>query len=450
MAKKLIRILFFILNINFLFAQNGLTTCYPKELYPGMNFITIENSSGIDRITYTKSSRTIVKVPVIKDCPKSVDISAEVLEDSTQESISLTVYACNGTFSSYAILQRKWQILKEKITRLRVGRDTCIKCVVYSGDKIMIDSITIAHPDCKIKILSEDAPPYQINNDTLHYRVCFKPTTVIKDSAKIVVHVKRSFPNKGLFTYSIAKPLKLESYIPEKPVSMGSGGAINDEPNVIDPTFFRHIAMPTAETIDRGKSYVGNYDVVGWVAGIGLAPRIEMMFLGSYIPESIFKVRLISLGLKYEPVRLGLFNFLVGTHVALSESKDSKIRLVAPYGILSYGNKENRISIGGGYAWKEHTKQNDVFNRDATIAAIGGYYQFAKNWKVAGEWYYIETSGIAPVAATCRYFTDKWAFDFGLGMDLSSSSGLQFTSALGGEVKKVSIGPILSFFYTFN
>lgn len=448
--KSIYYIAFIFLFLPKLFSQTGSTTCYPQELYPGMNYITIKSTKGIERITFTKSAFANVVIPSFKKCTNELDVSVEVLLDSTQESVSFTVFTCDDNFTTFSILQHRWQIQKEKTGKIRVGRDTCLKCIVYSAEKVIIDSINIEFTDCKVKVLRDENPPYLVESDTLHYNVCFTPTKVLKETTFIKVYVKRNFPNKGLFQYVINKPLKIESYIPEVNVSkMKASGALEYSPAIIDPTYFRNIAMPTAQTIDHGKFYVGNYDLVGWIAGIALAPRIEMLFIGSYIPDFITKLRLFTIGLKVEPIRYGLFNLLVGAHYAISDSKDSKIETIAPYSIISFGDKQKRISFAGGHAWKEHTTPNEIFQRNASIAAIGGYYQIGKNWKIAGEWYYIETSGIAPIAVTGRYFTENLAFDFGFGIDVSNSGGVNFTSALGGEIKKASIAPILSLIYVF-
>lgn len=118
--KSIYYIAFIFLFLPKLFSQTGSTTCYPQELYPGMNYITIKSTKGIERITFTKSAFANVVIPSFKKCTNEVDVSVEVLLDSTQESVSFTVFTCDDNFTTFSILQHRWQIQKKKQAKLEL------------------------------------------------------------------------------------------------------------------------------------------------------------------------------------------------------------------------------------------------------------------------------------------------------------------------------------------
>lgn len=423
----------------------GGTTVYPTRLYPGENVITITNERGIDKIRYRASTNTTVEVPVIRGCPRTIDIRVRVASPTTNENMDLTVYDCNGSFGTHALTAENWTIRREFTGEVEVGRDTCITCEIITGDEKMIDSITMDNPSFRVMV-PEGGPPWLATDSSFTYRICYKPERVESIDESIRLYVRRSQPNAGLTQYVINKPVNAVG-VPAR-IVVKDPDPIDTIPPLEDPTTFRNILMPTAESVGSGRFFLGNYELVGWTAGYGFSDNFTGMMGVVVIPDLISRLLVATVGGKYEIFHEGDIRFATGFQYAYSSTAESDITVSAPYGILSYGNRARRISIGGGYSWKHHkTKTDGEFERNAYIVALGGDFTFARGWKVAAETYVVESSGLAPLAVTVRWFKERFAFDGGLVMDLAGTNDVRGTSTLSGEIRKLSIVPMVSFIW---
>lgn len=200
-----------------------------------------------------------------------------------------------------------------------------------------------------------------------------------------------------------------------------------------DPTTFRTISIPNAVIPPKGSVVVGVYDLIGLM--FAYAPSDNLMIIGggaAPLPDDWKGVNgqmygAWSLGLKGGFQLFDRLDVVGGFQYGMSmydreETKriESRIDVSTPYGALSYGDDDSRISITAGYAFKRHRvlgQDGEVaeFHRDAPLVGIGGDYRFAARWKICAEALSMRTLGYIPIATTVRFFGDTWALDAGVG-----------------------------------
>lgn len=425
----------------------GATTIYPDTLYPGDNIITIRNDRGIDKIRYRATSNTAVTLSATEGCPKQVDIRVHVDEATTSESIDLTLYDCGGGFATHHISTENWTIRRENTGRVQVGRDTCVPCRIETSHPRTVDSIVVNDPRFWVKVPPGGPPWIAVGND-FRYEVCYRPAKVENVQETIRLYLRRGMPNGGLTHYVIEKPIIAAGVPPPPPPEPEepdtTGPAL---PPLEDPTTFRNIVMPTAESLGKGRFFVGNYDLIGLLAGYGVTEEATLLFGAAAVPEFISRLLVVTIGGKYEFLNNGPLRAAVGFQYGFTSTEESDISLSAPYGVISYGDRRNRISLAAGYSWKDHKTAEGTFDRNAYIVAIGGDVTLSRGWKLVSEIYVIESSGILPLVATSRWFGDRYAFDAGLAIDLSGGNDVRGTGSLSGEVRNIRLGPVISFLW---
>jgi hypothetical protein len=213
-----------------------------------------------------------------------------------------------------------------------------------------------------------------------------------------------------------AVPLVLDT-LRAHPSTQGEPYAVAVEEEITDPTTHRAILMPTARSIDSGKVFVSNYDLVGWLAGYGLSDRLTLLAGLLYLPRFINYNVVATAGGRYELYREGIVRGALGMQANYSRSDVSTIVLLSPYAVISLGDDDRRLSAALGYTWRHHTPtQGEPFDRQAAVLAIGGDYRIGRNWKIAAEGYLLESAGTQPLAVALRYFTNRFAIDAGLGL----------------------------------
>ncbi len=425
----------------------------PLILYNGENVITIKSPKGIERVDHSSTRNIRIGSPTgfIRGCPDSVVVQVWVDSVSTDETLRLRVELCDGTVEQEDLSNRKWTIRHEYTGPVEVGADTCINCFVESTNHMFLDSISVQYPGLRVEIpaLRGGHGKYQIRGGIrFPYRVCYRPERTEKLTATILLHFQRDFPSGGLNSYTIQKPITLEAVLPPPPPEPEK---IPEPtlPALRDPTTFRNIVMPTAESPAKGRFFYGNFVVVGSLGGYGLSDRLSLLGGGVLIPDFIGPLYVGTLGLKYEFLRTGEFRAAAGGQVAFSSTEDSDIRTIAPYVVSSYGDEEHRLTAALGYGLKRHVTPLETFDRNALTLAIGGNTTVSRGWKIAAETYVIETSGIAPLLISARNFNNSFAFDFGLGIDLIGGSEIFFTNGLSGEIEHLAIAPFISAMWVF-
>lgn len=424
---------------------------YPTILYNGENIITIKHPQGIERIRAAGTRGVQPFAPNVTGCPKEVNVRVLVLNSSPQETVTFTVFDCNGNFSTIDITSENWTIRHERSGPVMIGRDTCLQCFISTSDDREVDSIFVANPQYRVIMPPKEHGKWIARGDDFKYQVCFRAERVETRTDTIRLAMRRGQPNGGLTQYTIEKPITTRSIPvppPPPPPKVSKKDSIRALlPPLIDPTTFRNIIMPTAESLGKGKAFVGSYDVVGLIGGYGITDRITVLGGGTYVPAAISQLLVGTIGAKWEFLREGNLSFAVGGHIGYSSIPESDITLAAPFTVASYGDRESRLNLAVGYTWKHHVTPFETFNRKAAVLGIGGDITLARGFKMAAEGYVLESSGIAPVVVTARWFGERWAFDAGLGADLANTEGLVFTSTLGGKVEKVAIAPIVSFLW---
>jgi len=421
------------------------TTVYPDLLYPGENIITITNDDGIEKIRFRSTSNTRVTVPPISGCPRQVNITVHVDDATTNESLDLTFHNCNGEFASTALRAENWTIKREYTGRVEIGKDTCVECEIQTTDPKTVDSIVVNNPRFSVRMPS-GGPPWRAVASEFHYFVCYRPSREENFRETIKLYIRRSQPNGGLTHYVIEKPINAVG-VPPPPPPKPDPRPIDTLPPLVDPTTFRNIVMPTAEALGQGRFFAGNYEVVGWLAGYGITDRATFLVGTAAVPKFISNLLVVTVGAKYEALSLGPLKVAVGYQYGFSSTDSSDITVSAPYGVVSYGDKRNRISLAGGYSWKHHKTKSESFDRNAAILALGGDMTIGRAWKLAAETYMIESSGLAPVAVTARWFQEHYALDFGLAVDLGGGNDVRGTGTFSGEIKDLRIAPIVSFIW---
>ena len=425
----------------------------PPVLYNGENVITIRSSQGIERIapSPTRNVRVETSLGFLRGCPNSVVVRAFVASPSTDETLNLTVYLCDGSIKIANIQNRKWTIRHEYTGKVELGADTCIDCFIESTVGMFLDSISVSASGLRVEIpaLRAGHGKYQVRGGKrFPYQVCYRPEREERLTDTILLHFQRDFPGGGLESYVIQKPITLEAVLPPPPPEPEKI-AKPALPALRDPTTFRNIVMPTAESPAKGSLFYGNFIVVGSVGGYGLSDRVSLLGGGVFVPGFIGPLYVGTLGLKYEFFRTDNFRAAAGGQVAFSSTEDSDIRTIAPYVVSSYGNAEHRLTAVLGYGLKRHVTSLETFDRNALTFAIGGNTTVTRGWKLAAETYIIETSGIAPLLISARSFNNSFAFDFGLGIDLVGGSEIIFTNGLSGEIEHLAIAPFLSAMWVF-
>ena len=428
-------------------------TVYPSTLYSGENVLTIYSPRGIERVSLTTTSNVIVRSSpgFLRDCPDSVQVRLYVSSVTSEEAAVLSIFECDGSYDTRTIPSEDWTIRHEYTGKVEVGSDTCLPCFVESTSPRILDSIVVHNPSVRVEIQER---PYRkgyrvVGGLPFRYNICYRPEREESVTDTNYLHFKREEPNGGFDSYVITKPITLQGRLPDVPVSREDTVSVPLLPPLRDPTTFRNIVMPTAESPGRGAIFYGNYMVVGSLAGYGLTDRLSLLGGGVFVPEFISKLYLGTIGGKFEFVRSGKLRGAVGAQYAFSSSEDSDISTFAPYVVGSFGDHDHRISIALGYGLKRHITPLETFDRNALTVAVGGNTTIARGWKLAAEWYGIESSGVSPLVVTARRFTNSFAFDFGLGFDLSEGSDVLFKDAFSGEITKLSIAPVLSAMWVF-
>ena len=431
------------------------TTLYPQILYRGPNVLTFSRPGGIEKIEIATSRYIVAErtTGFLTECPDTVSIDAIARSVTTSETLSATVYGCDGTTTEFNITTENWTIRPEFTGQVPMGGDSCLSCEIITSNPRFLDSITVTHPDLKVEIDSVRVRSKGFSGYTVtagypfKYRVCYQPTRLGFGTDTILLHFRRTSPNGGHTSYTIAKPITWQGIEPE----------VEEEPEVsefdpdrpTDPTAFRNVLIPTATTQEVGDWFYGNYGLVGHLFGYVPTDRLTLFAGGAYVPDFIATFRLGTIGGKYEVVRDGQLSVAAGFQVALSSVTDSDIRTIAPYGIASYGTDRTRATLALGYGFKRHTIPTEVFDRNAFVVGIGAGTEIARGWKLNGELASIESSGILPFLITARKFGEKYAIDFGLGINLGGDSDVSFDTLLSGKANSLGIIPYLSGMWTF-
>jgi hypothetical protein len=199
---------------------------------------------------------------------------------------------------------------------------------------------------------------------------------------------------------------------------------IVEPPELSDPTTFRVVVLPTARSIEEGRTFIASYDIAGILVGHGVTDRLTVMAGGLVVPAFV-GARTIDVtgGARYEFHRGDFTRVAAGLQLNHSDTDSSSITLVAPYIVASIGDDDSRASVALSYSARRHDPESgDPFNREAIVVAAGGDLRLGRHWKVAGEAAWIQSSSYQPVLATVRYFGESFAVDAGAVVNVGGGS----------------------------
>lgn len=221
-------------------------------------------------------------------------------------------------------------------------------------------------------------------------------------------------------------------------VQPGVGEPLPWRSEVVDPTTFRTVLLPTARSVPEGVGFVGSYDIAGVLAGYGVTDRLTVLVGGLYIPPSIAsRTADLTAGARYEFYRGDFTRVAAGLQLNYSDTDSSSITVAAPYVVASLGDDDRRASIALSYSARRHVPAlGEPFYREAVVIAAGGDIRVGGDWKLAGEAYWIQHSTYQPVIATVRYFGRSYAIDAGV-----------VVNAAGSEAR---IAPLVSVVWVFG
>jgi len=431
---------------------------YPDRLYVGDNVVTITFNAGIESIRATPSRNTSVVIPTIRSCPRTVNINVRLADPSVHERVDILVSGCGGSLHTLQLTTEDWTIRHENTGPVEVGRDTCLVCEIVTPNEKIVDSIVVRDPRFRVTMPPGPGPwrvpPSVGGGPSINYRVCYTPSGTEVIDRMILLYIRRDQPNGGLEQYVIEKPITaLGVPVPQPPVRTRSDSLRELQlslPPVVDPTTFRTVLAPSAETLEEGHAFAGVFDVAGLLAGYGLTDDITLIGGGAFVPSFIEQLSALTVGGKWRFLSRGQWQASLGCQLAMSSSAESDIRLVAPFGVLSYGGRRSRISAAIGYSLKHHAQADGAeYGREAIVFTIGGDVTIGRGWKLSTEAYLIESSGIAPLTVAARWFNDRMAVDVGLIADLAGGNDIVSTGGLTGEIRDLRVVPLVTVLWRF-
>jgi len=443
MKVFLLSALVILLNLLPLSAQSGGITIYPPELYPGDNVITIKAPNGLRKVDIARTPNIELEGDTSLDlsCQQQYDVHLYVGTATNAATANLRIIDCKGTAAGFALsMTRTWRL---DTIRFRVDYQQT-QCKFFEvrlsngilglggGASVILDSVTSPNENVDIRLPTK-LPLTIPTGATFKYQVCFRADELGLYKFPVITWLRREYPNGGYSTYPVADTGVVRVMEPNRTPSDSDW-----IPTVAahDPTTFRSVAVPNAILPAKGKFVLGVYDFLGLM--VGYAPTDNIMILaGGAVPTpddwggirgegfGAYSIGLKA-GLRIAPKLNAAVGYQYGRSMydkQITPDPESQISFHAPYAALSYGTDSSRISATFGYIYKHHRTLIedpagnffDEFDREVPIFALGGDYQFANHWKIAGEIATMRTLGAIPIVATARYFSDNYAVDFGVG-----------------------------------
>jgi hypothetical protein len=431
----------------------------------------------------------VVSGPTFNHCARSATFLVFVSIISRDVGMRLRVVDCEDDDEEFDLrLSERWNVFHEDFGPVRVGEPACHPFSVDPrGNQLIIDSIVSPSPLFVIRY-TDRPPPLRVAGRIYHYDVCLKPIREGEIARPILVYIRRDQPAGGYTNFIVADTAYVNALppiarvLPRKPApparpapkppllnpppqivlepppppivmppditatqarreAFAPPGPAPDPPAIAreeaptlplpefltDPTPFRTILLPTAAPVERGRFFLANYEVAGFLAGYGATDRLTLLAGFFYVPATAGSTIGGTAGGKYELYNEGLLRGSVGMEFNISSTPLSSITLLSPYAVASYGDDDHRLNLALGYSWRHHRPAAlPAFDRQAAVLGLGGDYRIGFHWKLAAELALLENSDVQPLLATVRYFSDVYTVDVGLGVNMNpSGSGLR-------------------------
>lgn len=427
-----------------LWSQGTVFSLRPSVLYPGRNIISIKVPAGLASINVVSATPNLeLEGDGTFDCVSSTDLDITLYRADKDARVNVELVDCRGRRDTVELaINHTWELDLRDYGAVPVGRRTCMMFYIRSEDRITtLDTVTVSDPHVSINFFTK--LPYRIIAGVQYeYEVCFEADEPGAYRFPVVTWMRRDDTANGFTSYPVSDTGI--AFVPEPPVIP-----------VSDPTTFRSVVVPNAVIPPKGTLAIGSYDVLGLIASYSVTDNV-MLYGGLVVPMPDDWVELrgesstaLSVGAKAGMSIGDNVDVAVGYQVAASGYQKqtpptifkSDIFVQAPWAAISYGDDDSRASMTLSYAFKHHTTTDAVFDENVFIAAFGGDYRLANNWKVAGEVAYMEKLGVLPIIATARYFTDTYALD----------AGLAFVGITLGDAKApaIPIAPVISAIFVF-
>ncbi len=223
-----------------------------------------------------------------------------------------------------------------------------------------------------------------------------------------------------------------------------NGRGILPAPTVEDPTHFRTVMLPTAQSLRSGTFGFGSYDGVGLV-GLYAPTDAVALFAGGLLPIHLGGQRstAIGFGARIAYRMNDQWSIAGGGAIAstrtLKQADTTEIFLAAPFALATIQLGNIRINGGIGYAIKEHRSPRTRYRSDVPLIAVGGDVQIASHWKVALDMLHVGTVESLPIATSVRYFGRQFALDGGIMLSIPTTSQ-----------EKFFVLPVVSAFWIFR
>lgn len=223
-----------------------------------------------------------------------------------------------------------------------------------------------------------------------------------------------------------------------------NGRGIPPAPTVQDPTHFRTLILPTAQSLRSGTFGVGSYDGVGLLGFYAPTDAIAL-FAGGLLPIHVGGQRSTAIGIggRFAYRMSDQWSIAAGGAIAstrtLKQADSTEILLAAPFALATIQLGSIRINGGIGYAFKEHQTPRMRYRADVPLIAVGGDVQIASHWKVALDMLHAGTVEALPIATSVRYFGQQFALDGGIMLSIPTTSR-----------EKFFVLPVVSAFWIFR
>jgi len=143
-----------------------------------------------------------------------------------------------------------------------------------------------------------------------------------------------------------------------------------------NPTANRYMFTPTGYSIGKDKGYYQNYMVLGNFAGYGLTDNLTLGIGVTPILVYLLDVEIVvSANAKFTiPIVDNKWNAGAGLLYSNIEGDPQ----VIGYSIVTYGSRDNNISVGAGFAWEQYRNTKPVFT-------LSGMLRLSENFALVGE-----------------------------------------------------------------
>lgn len=193
---------------------------YPRELYGGMNVVTVNASTGVQRLQWYDGRRwidlrkgqalenlRIVSAPVPKRCARVMKLYLFVPDVTTDAEIELRVVECGGGERRLRLETGElWNVDHQQMGAVRVGQTLCQPFSVRStgSGSVVVDRVVSPSGSFQLRFPAARPPLRILAGRTYSYQVCFRATEPGTFKMPIHVYIRREQPAGGFTSFIVA------------------------------------------------------------------------------------------------------------------------------------------------------------------------------------------------------------------------------------------------------